>query len=673
MFPEVYVQIPSNNDDAFHWLLVQRANEALSNGENILDFWTPQLEMGFASFVHYQHLPHVAVVILDRLTFGIVPLLTMFNFVRYLLLALLPVTVLWSMRRIGLSWPAATFGACAASLLSSPFLYGFDYGSYVWRGFGTYTQLWGMHLSFIAVAATHTVLTQRRGHLLAIITLSLLVLSHLLYAYIVALSVGVMFLTNVRRDSAVVQMRDLAVVGAFPLLITSYMWLPFLRYGAWVNLSPYLQPEKYNGLGAPAVITYLVSGELFDSGRLPVFTLLLAVGAVSIGIARTRLGVGILALFLVWLVLYFGRPTLGRLYDLMPLANTLLIHRFSGAVHLFGIMLIGIGADALWQVARRWWRPWLPYAAAAVAVVALLPAIAERASFYDQGLQWMRVTQQDIAADADARTIIETIRALPRGRTFAGLRTDYGPQMSFDIPFNSARFSDLLVYDGLDVIAPPYNSSSLSSDMIWDFNYRRAEDYALFDVRYAVVPASIAAPPFLTPIKRTTRYVLYQAPPSAHAEWVSVRQRDATATQGDLVTKDRAWLLAPDRNARGSIRWDYPAHGVVDANLPPTCSRGDVRDDALRPASLDLTVSCDSSGTLMVKMTYDPGWRVTIDGAPTDTFMVSPAYLAVVVPAGTHHVDAQYTSVPEKGPLLALGIVALVAAVPVSRRLRLAA
>ena len=39
LFPELYLPIPSLNDDAVHYLLVQRASEALAGGENLFDHW----------------------------------------------------------------------------------------------------------------------------------------------------------------------------------------------------------------------------------------------------------------------------------------------------------------------------------------------------------------------------------------------------------------------------------------------------------------------------------------------------------------------------------------------------------------------------------------------------------------------------------------------------------
>ncbi len=669
LLPEVVVRVPSNNDDAFHFLFIQRASQALADGENPLDFWTPQLELGFATFVHYQNLPHLAVVALDRLLLGTVDLFTVFNVVRFLLLVSFPLTVLWSFRRMGASWPASTFAAAAAPLLATPFLYGFDYASYTWRGFGMYTQLWAMHLSFISIAATHTVIVRGRGHLLAIVSLTVLVLAHLLYAYFVAITIGVLFLVNLRRTAWVRQVRDLAICGSFALAITAYMWVPFIQLAPFMNVSPYLQPEKYDGFGAPRVLALLFTGELFDAGRLPILTILVGVGAVATVVRRRRLELSVLALFAVWVVLYFGRPTFGSLYDVLPLSQVLLIHRFSGPVHLAGILLIGIGAGWLWELVMRVRGPWIPFAAAAVAAIALVPAMRERAAFYEQGSVWMQQTRDAIVQDGDARAVVAAIRGLPRGRVFSGLRTDFGPRLNFGITFNSARMSDLLVFEGIDVVSPPYSSASLSSDMLWDFRYTRAEDYDLFDVRYAIVPAGLPVPTFLRPILRTGRYTLYEAPTSGYGEYVSVGERRAARAPGDLISQDRAWLLAADRTSRGHIQWDYPAATPGGPAVASACARGSTRDERVEAARVDVVASCGAPGTLLLKVTYDPGWRVTVDDVAVDTFMLSPAYVGVSVPAGTHTISARYVGVPSRMPLLGAGMVALCAAVVASRRL----
>jgi hypothetical protein len=136
------------------------------------------------------------VVALHRLLLKRVSLLTLFNLVRYLLMVLLPVTVWWSMRRMEFSPSGSAVGAAFSALLSSSLGYGFDFGSYIWRGTGMYTQLWAMHLFFISTACLYRFLRRGTGCLAAILACSALVLSDLLYAYMMGVTALVIFFVS---------------------------------------------------------------------------------------------------------------------------------------------------------------------------------------------------------------------------------------------------------------------------------------------------------------------------------------------------------------------------------------------------------------------------------------------------------------------------------------------
>ena len=103
LLPEVAYPLPNVNDDAEHILFIQQASDAWAAGQDPLDFWVPQVELGFPQFLYYQNLAHLVVVALGKLTFGLVPLRTLFDLVRYVLLVAFPLTVFWSMRRLGFS------------------------------------------------------------------------------------------------------------------------------------------------------------------------------------------------------------------------------------------------------------------------------------------------------------------------------------------------------------------------------------------------------------------------------------------------------------------------------------------------------------------------------------------------------------------------------------------
>jgi uncharacterized membrane protein YfhO len=71
---------------------------------------------------------------------------------------------------------------------------------------------------------------------------------------------------------------------------------------------------------------------------------------------------------------------------------------------------------------------------------------------------------------------------------------------------------------------------------------------------------------------------------------------------------------------------------------------------------------------LVIKTSYHPNWRVAIDGHATDTFMTSPSFIGVQVPAGDHLVRAEYRSAGLKKILLMIGALALLATLALGRR-----
>ncbi len=79
-------------------------------------------------------------------------------------------------------------------------------------------------------------------------------------------------------------------------------------------------------------------------------------------------------------------------------------------------------------------------------------------------------------------------------------------------------------------------------------------------------------------------------------------------------------------------------------------------DEVVRPAQLDVTAACSQPATLVLKMSYHPHWRVTVDGREQPTFMVSPGYIGVNLTTGPHHVRAEYDAGWLKYELMAAGV-----------------
>jgi len=671
LVPEVAYPVPNVNDDAQHVAFVRRAADAWSRGENVLDHWVPQFELGVPQFLDYQHLPHVAVVLLGRLTGGSIDPRTLFDLVRYAFLLGFPLTVFWSMRTMGFTTVTSAIAAAASSLLSGNPSgnpddggYGFEYNSYVWRGFGVFTQLFAMHFSFIALATLHRVANRGTGIVAAALACSALALSHLLYAYMLAITAVVVLLFGVTRANVGGRVARLATVGAISAAATSYMWLPFFMQAAYVNVTPYLDPAKYNSFGAGPILTWLVAGDLLDHGRLPVLTLLLAAGVICSVLTRARLPLFALSLFGLWLVLYFGRPTLGVVVDLLPLNDGLFLHRLVGGVDIFAILLMGIGGAWLWELVGASGSRGRLMAVGVATLLLFAPALGERWSYYAQNAEWMRHTKAALDADADARTVLAALGQQPQGRVYAGLRSNWGQSLTFGIPFNSMRFYNLLAHYGLDAVAPPNQSLSLNADLLWEFNDQDLSHYRLFNVDYVIAPSTIRFPSELRALTTTSKYVLYAAPGRGYAEYAAITRSEHASTQADLLARELAWLRSGEPARWTFARYDYRTTAPADIPVPISdCPTGRIAYERVQPARFEVLARCDTASAMVIKVTYHPNWRVTVDGTETPAFMASPSYIALALPAGEHFIVAEYRSTPIKTPLLVLGGLVLAATV----------
>ena len=683
LLPELTSGAASLNDDAFQSMLVRVASDAIAAGRSPLDFWQATLEVGFPQFFYYQHFAHLFVVGLDRLTFGATDIFTLFNLVRFALLVGLPLTVFWATRRMGFSLVAAGIAAAASSLLAGYARYGFEYDSYIWRGFGMYTQLWAMHLSFITLACVHTVLRRGTGYLPAVVAFSLLALSHLIYAYMMVITLGLALLIVGDLRSILPRVARLAIVGVAALAVASYMWLPFILTPQYLGASPYLQEWKYDSFGAETIVGWLVSGDMLDHGRLPVLTVLLGIGLVAAVLRPSRLKVFAVVGFFVWLILYFGRPTLGPIADLFPLSDGLLFHRFIGEMELFAIILIGVGGEAIWRSIGALRLPgrsrergfasaspgadpaWRPVVAFILIGIVLLPAVRERAGFYEANGTWMAETRAAMDADKDLQAVLAMIRQQPfGGRTYAGLRTNWGSDMTV----GHIKVTDMLTFNDMPAVSPPYQSLSLNADFIWWFQDGDPSDFDVMDVRYVIVPAGFTVPAFYTPMLQTSRYALYRIATSGMAEFVAITERRSAPSQRALFDANLVWWKGTDPAAHRFIRWDY-LQPVGAGGTSSLCPDGRTEYEKNEFDAIHLVVSCSAPSTLALKVTYHPNWKVMVDGKDAETFMVSPSYIGITLPAGRHQVDARYEAAPIKLPLLVVGLGVLLAVAVLRRRL----
>jgi hypothetical protein len=80
----------------------------------------------------------------------------------------------------------------------------------------------------------------------------------------------------------------------------------------------------------------------------------------------------------------------------------------------------------------------------------------------------------------------------------------------------------------------------------------------------------------------------------------------------------------------------------------------------------DVRVELES--LLLLKATYHPNWRATVNGVGTDTVMLMPGFIGVPVGPGEHQVRLEYSPRRLRIVLLVLGLVTLVVIPLVERR-----
>jgi uncharacterized membrane protein YfhO len=67
------------------------------------------------------------------------------------------------------------------------------------------------------------------------------------------------------------------------------------------------------------------------------------------------------------------------------------------------------------------------------------------------------------------------------------------------------------------------------------------------------------------------------------------------------------------------------------------------------------------TSVVLLKVTYDPGWTVTVDGRPAPTEMIAPAFVGVRVGPGRHVVVFQYQAFSFYPELFVLALLAALA------------
>lgn len=669
--------VPNPNDAPLHISMIRWAMQQFQGGHIPLDGWFPYFSMGTAQFHRYQSFPHL-VTALPALLIGPD---NAYTWSLYLMLALWPLSVYWGGRLMGWGRWVCAIAALVSPLLVSASGYGYEAGSYTWRGYGAWSQLWGMWFLPLAWGFGWQAVERSKHYVGGALSITVTIASHFLTGYLALLSLGVWVLARPRNWKG--RVVRAAVVGGGALLVGAWVVAPLLTDASWLNESVYNRNAIFSdSYGAPTVMGWLIHGQVFDSGRWPVISLLVALGVLVCVLrsGRDPRARAVLGVFVLSLLLFFGRPSLGPLIKSLPGANDLLLHRFIMGVHLAGIYLAGVGGAWLGArvvtavqalVSRRFQWRYLPLAttlaALAVGLAYLAPAWTERAQ-YDLGdaalMDQQRQYEQTDGVDLQA--LIDIVKAGPPGRVFAGSAYSWGRQYAIGfVPVYAElaeRDADAVGFDGRVPLA-------LTSDIEPLIDENNPTHPELYGVRYLIFPRDRRPTVKATLVAQRGRHVLWQVSDSGYIGVVDTAGQ-ITADRTNLQQQMQNFIALKTAAPYPTVAFaGAPADDPTVVGSPPAGPAGSVIGEFSTPTDGVFTANilANRTAAVILKTSYDPRWSVTVDGVQSTPSMVAPAYLEKTVGPGYHHVEFRYQQYPYYPLLFIIGAVALAALVYMSR------
>jgi hypothetical protein len=661
LFPQWRLDPPEYNDGVLHEGMAEYAAQHWQEQWPV-DFWYPSVSAGFPMFAYYPSLSHLTAAALAH--WGRLDARRVYITLWSVLLALLPLSIFVSLRRLGFTEGTSASAALLYPLITAGY-YGIGWRSYLASGYGLAPQLWGVFFFFPTLAwgydAVRTGRCYAAGLLLAVCTLS-----HFLYGYMAALSLGMLLLLP---DPAVPwrrRLERLLRMAAVMALATAYFVIPFLLNKGQLLMSRWEPRWKWNSMGWQWVLPRLLRGEIFDWTPVPVITALVAIGvvvAVRKAIGGDRGQRWLLACFALWLVLLCGRASLGAVTDVLPLAAGLHMHRFIGGVQAFGLVLAGGGLAAVWGWLRRQlgtvrYGP----AIAAVLLGALIAVPAVRQIGYVRnGDVWAADAKDALAQAWDFHELVGILHGLPPGRVHAGFAGTWGKK--FDI--GGIPVYVHLQRAGFDMVGYLFMAMARPGEWQVRLDYRRQDHCDLYDLRYILAPRSMPMPPFAALRAEAGDIRLYEVPTSGYFALGTVvapqpgQTALADAPWEDIYQRGDNWLQGPEPARHRFLALDDS--GVAQPADDSASVRGTLSQEQVAPGSYRCHVVVEDAADLILKVTYHPYWEALVDGQPTGVHPVIPGFMAIALRPGAHDVRFTYRPPVWKKALFALSLTMLLA------------
>ncbi|MFA5770623.1 MAG: hypothetical protein WC894_03980 [Patescibacteria group bacterium] len=677
------------NDGAFHYALIDDAKniwkEVLGGKLSpfyLIDSWNERWAEGFSLSSYYSHLPEAAISLISFL----VPVSTfkLFVIIRTLLLILLPVSFFIGALILGFS---ATFGLIFAFFSQAIFtdgLYGLDSPSFLWRGWGLFTQLLAVFFLPLAFAYGIDYLKNKKNLGKALLFNFLLAQAHfgMFYLLLFAYPAFLIFDLEKWKETAI---RILKFI--FLLMISlAYFIFPFFTTSQYRNFSLWDPIWKFNSWGLNQIIIWLTNGDLFDFNRFPFLTIIVIGGALWGLISTNKIYRYLVTVLCLYFILFLGRDILGPLINLIPGMSEYHIHRVIVMVQFVGLLIASGFVHSITNARYHIFSNATPHEApgdflknrylriffivgSLILVISSIYLIEKPIVNYAKDNDvWIERSNLDYQKNIDDyQTITSKLKSLSSARVYAGRPGNWGREFKI----GDTQIYMTLSNDGFPTIGFLPQSWSPNSDAEQFFDEENQRHYDLYNVGYLVLPFNKKPPKFAEIIVKKGKFSLYKVKSEG---WFTLGKSslEVMSKKDNLVNIAHLWFNSP-----AFLNKDYPVialnnekftfvdriikmsdQNIFDENIPiwrenplftsqtkfepMITNKSEKKIPQGYQVSFLLKNKCMNC-VLILKQTFHPNWKVTVNGKNQNAFPVFPFFIGVQLnEPGNYEIVATY-------------------------------
>ena len=678
---------PEVNDNNFQYALVDDAKnlwQQILAGKlspfYLVDSFNNRWDEGLALSDYYSHFPQAVIGLAGIVTH--VDAHTLFLWVKYLMLILLPVMFFAGAKIIGMADLAALLSAFFSQAIFTNGFYGIDSTNFLWRGWGLSSQLLALFFLPVALGYGYQYLTNKK-HLAAAIFFNFLVAechSGVFLMLVMAYPV-IAVVRGIREFGEVGEIvKRLVILGGVLLILLSYFLVPYFLQGNYRNFSFWDPAWKFNSFGLQQIATWFMNGDLFDFNRLPVLTILVLFGVLvglksfkSLKSSESTSG-WLAVLFIVYFLLYLGRATWGKAIDMIPGMSEFHLSRFIVMVQVVGIFIAAeFTANFNNLILKSLKIKNLVIVTAGIIAIIMvyymeLPVVKYATENNDMIIAFNKQYAVDYP---DYQKIVAKLHSLPSGRVYAGRPGNFGR----DFTVGGEQVYMALAQDGFYTLGNAPESWSPNSESDQFFDESRPEFYNLYNIRYLVVPESYQPPKFAQLVVQSGKYYLYRVSTSGWFD-VGVSNQAVIVKKTGLINFVHLWLssvMVAQKNYPGIIFGQQViGRSALWKQFPFTASTSvpavNVRDaqcasltDQSYCAVISLKNDCPDC-IIVLKNTYHPNWQIFVNRKRVEAFPVFPFFIGVpVTKAGNYNITAVYQPGRIKMILIWVAVITLLA------------